>query len=92
MKLLNPFFGKQKYIERDYKKEGFTSLILSIGAVVGETTTYTITKALTTTPVKTVIKWCKDKLGTTVQSKKSTVYNNTGIFVIVILNQLIWFL
>ena len=74
--IIESVFGKQKYLERDYKKEGFTSLILSIGALVGETTTDTITKALTSTPVKVVTEWCQDKLGETVQSKKIQAYGD----------------
>lgn len=74
--IIESVFGKQKYLERDYKKEGFSTLILSIGALVGETTTDTIKKALTSTPVKVVKEWCQDKLGETVQSKKIHAYSD----------------
>jgi len=73
--IIESVFGKQKYLERDYRKEGFTSLILGIGALVGETTTETVSNALASTPVKSVIKWCKEKLGKTVQCKKILAYS-----------------
>jgi hypothetical protein len=36
--IIESVFGKQKYLERDYAKEGFTSLILGIGSFVGTIT------------------------------------------------------
>jgi hypothetical protein len=31
--VIESVFGKQKYLEREYAKEGFTSLILGIGGI-----------------------------------------------------------
>ena len=73
--IIESVFGKQKYLERNYAKEGFTSLILGIGALVGKTTVDTVKEALSSIPVKTVIKWCKDELGETLQSKKIKAYS-----------------
>jgi hypothetical protein len=74
--IIESVFGKQKHLERDYAKEGFTSLILGIGAFVGEMTIDTVKKALVDTPVKTIVKWCKEELGETLQSKKTEAYSN----------------
>ena len=72
--IIESVFGKQKYLERDYAKEGFTSLILGIGAFVGTLTADNVKEALVSTPVKKVLKWCKDELGETLQSKKNIAY------------------
>ena len=73
--IIESVFGKQKHLEQDYAKEGFTSLILGIGAFVGEMTVETVKEALIFTPVKMVSKWCKDELGETLQSKKIEAYS-----------------
>ena len=73
--IIESVFGKQKYLERDYAKEGFTSLILGIGAFVGTLTADNVKEALVSTPVKKVLKWCKDELGETLQSKKNIAYS-----------------
>ena len=73
--VIESVFGKQKYLERDYAKEGFTSLILGIGAFVGPLTVDSVKEALVSTPVKMVVDWCKNVLGETLQSKKSTAYS-----------------
>jgi len=73
--IIESVFGKQKHLERDYAKEGFTSLILGIGAFVGEMTIDTVKEALIYTPIKTIVKWCKEELGETLQSKKIEAYS-----------------
>jgi len=74
--VIESVFGKQKYLERDYAKEGFTSLILGIGAFVGTLTVDLVKDALVFAPVKEVLKWCKDALGETLQSKKNIAYSD----------------
>ena len=74
--IIESVFGKQKYLERDYAKEGFTSLILGLGAFVGTLTVDDVKEALVSTPVKKVLKWCKDELGETLQSKKNIAYSD----------------
>ena len=74
--IIESVFGKQKHLEQDYTKEGFTSLILAVGAFVGEMTVETVKEALIFTPVERVIKWCKSELGETLQSKKIAAYSN----------------
>jgi hypothetical protein len=73
--VIESVFGKQKYLERDYAKEGFTSLILGIGAFVGTLSVDIVKEALIATPVKKILQWCKDELGSTLQSKKNEVYS-----------------
>ncbi len=73
--IIESVFGKQKYLEQDYAKEGFSSLILGIGAFVGTLSVEDVRDALISTPVKKVLEWCKDKLGETLQSKKNIAYS-----------------
>jgi len=73
--VIESVFGKQKYLEQDYAKEGFTSLILAIGALVGTINVNDIKDALIFAPVKKVIEWCKDNLGQTLQGKKIEAYS-----------------
>jgi len=75
--IIESVFGKQKYLERNYAKEGFTGLILGIGALVGKISVDTVKEALSSTPVKTITKWYKEELGETLQSKKIKAYSET---------------
>jgi hypothetical protein len=73
--VIESVFGKQKYLERNYAKEGFTTLILGLGAVVGKISIDTIKGALQSSPVKMVKKWCENNLGETEHSKKIKAYS-----------------
>ncbi len=63
-------FGKQKNLEGNHATGGFTSLLLALGAIVAPTTTEVIQKALEAVRTKEIRKWCKEKLGKTIQAKK----------------------
>lgn len=71
--VLESCFGKQKAIEQHHSRSGFTSLILTLGALVSETTEEVITEALTTVRTCDVWSWCKEHLGRSVQSLRKTV-------------------
>jgi len=68
--VIESVFGKQKYIEGDQRGNGFTGLILAIGAIVSTLSDDIIKNALASVSTKNVIKWCKDNIGETVQSKR----------------------
>ena len=68
-------FGKQKHLEGEQSKSGFTGLILGIPAMVAELTTDLVGQALESTPVKTVIDWQKKHIGETVQSKRKKFFS-----------------
>lgn len=57
--ILESSFGKLKALEGDQQKRGFTSLILSLSAVVGTWTTETVALALKRTPTKVVTDWVR---------------------------------
>lgn len=77
--IIESIFGKHKFLEGNYAKEGFTTLILGFGAIIGKMSVDTIQKALTCSSVKKVKAWCKSNLGFTEHSKKIAVYSGSRI-------------
>lgn len=73
--IIESAFGKLKNLEGDHSKYGFTSLILSLGAVVSKTTQSIVKKALESVSVKNIRDWCEENLGETLQSKKKRKLN-----------------
>jgi hypothetical protein len=67
-------FGKFKSLERDQAKGGFTSLLLALAACVAERTQEVVHDALQQTRTRDVIAWIKEKLGTTLASKRRIAY------------------
>lgn len=68
--VLESLFGRQKYLEKEQSRSGFTGLILSISAFVSTTTKEVIASAMESVSTKTIQDWVKDKLGNTVQSNR----------------------
>jgi hypothetical protein len=72
--VLESSFGSLKSLAGDQQKGGFTQLVLSYAALLGETTTELIETALEQTPWKRVQRWCDTHLGLTLQSKRVTAH------------------
>ncbi len=72
--VLESIFGKFKQVEQEQSKSGFTGLLLSIPAMVSSTTTEVVQKALETVSTKTVLAWCKEKLGKSVQAQRREAF------------------
>jgi hypothetical protein len=72
--VLESVFGKLKRMEKDQAKSGFTGLLLSVAAMVSNTTTDGVQKALETVPTKTVLAWCQEKLGKSVQAQRREAF------------------
>jgi hypothetical protein len=68
-------FGKWKRLEGEQARSGLTGLVLALGALVAPTTAEVIKQALTTVPTKTVLTWCREKLGTTVQATRRALFS-----------------
>jgi hypothetical protein len=66
--VIESVFGKQKMLEKEQSKSGFTGLILSVGALVSTTTDDVVTKAMDTVKTNTVIRWADKNIGKSVQS------------------------
>lgn len=68
--VLESVFGKWKAIEHQESKSGITSLVLSLGVMIGSWPIHRIQAGLEVTPVKSVINWCKRLLPQSLQSQR----------------------
>ncbi len=68
--VLESVFGKWKMLERQESNSGITSLVLSLGSLVGPWPASRIRTALEATPIKHVMDWCGTHLVTSVQSQR----------------------
>ena len=72
--ILESSFGKLKSLRGDHQKGGFTHLLLCHAASLGETTNTLIGQALEQVPIKRVWHWCRENLGATLQSQRTTAH------------------
>ena len=72
--VLESVFGKWKTLEHQESLSGITSLILSLGSLVGQWPLSRIKAALEATPVKHVVNWCHERLPPTVQSQRRLAF------------------
>lgn len=72
--VLESVFGKWKALERQESGNGITSLVLSLGSLVGQWSAARITTALEATPVKHVVEWCREHLPSSVQSQRRLAF------------------
>jgi len=72
--VIESIFGKWKRLEGEQARSGLTGLVLALGALVAPTTAAVITPTLTTVPTKTVLTWCHEKLGKTVQATRRALF------------------
>ena len=75
--IIESVFGKMKRLEQDQSKNGFTGLLLGLGALVSTTTSAVIQQALETVSTKQVAIWCQKTLGQTVQSKRRQAFTTS---------------
>jgi hypothetical protein len=71
--IIESVIGKLKSLEQDQSKGGFTTMLLSLPAMLSKTTQDVVHKALESVPTKKVIDWVKQYIGQSVQSKKKEV-------------------
>jgi len=71
--IIESVFGKIKCLEHDQSKSGFTVFILSLAAIVSETTTEVVHKALETIPTSKIHQWFKQNIGRSVQAKRTRI-------------------
>ena len=72
--VLESVFGKWKAFERQESRQGITSLVLSLGSLVGHWPISRIQAALEATPVKHVVEWCREHLPASVQSQRRLAF------------------
>jgi hypothetical protein len=72
--VIESVLGKFKRLEATQSKSGFTGLLLTLGAMVAQTTHAVIHKALETVPTKRVLEWCQKTLGTSLQAERRNAF------------------
>ena len=72
--VLESVFGKWKALERQESRNGITTLVLSLGSLVGPWPASRIQTALEATPVKHVVEWCQEHLASSVQSQRRRAF------------------
>lgn len=72
--VLESCFGKMKELEKQQSRGGFTSLLISFGAMLADRTTEAIEAALKHSSTATVYQWCKENLGKTLFGKRKTAF------------------
>lgn len=77
--VIESVFGKFKTVEHDQAKNGFTSMLLGLPALLSKTTEDVVKKAMETVPTKKVIEWFKQNIGKSVQSKRKEILKIVNI-------------
>jgi hypothetical protein len=72
--VIESIFGKWKRLEGEQARSGVTGLVLTLGAMVSHTSAAVVKQALASVPTKTVLTWCQEKLGKTVQATRRTLF------------------
>ena len=72
--VLESCFGKMKQLEKQQARGGFTSLLVSFGALLAETTTDEVKAALQQSGTKDVAEWSKENLGTTLVAQRRIAF------------------
>jgi hypothetical protein len=75
--IIESVLGRLKRLENNQAKSGFTGLVLSVAAVVSETTREVVQKAMTTVPTKRVLEWTRQHFWQSVQAKRKLAFSST---------------
>jgi hypothetical protein len=77
--ILESSFGLYKTLEKQHSKGGFTGLLSALPALLRRATPALIRDAFARVSVKHMRQWIKEKLGTTLRSKRQTAYREYAI-------------
>jgi len=72
--LIESLFGKLKFLEKEQSKSSFTSLVLSLGAMVSKKTTALLKDALESVNINMINEWSRENIGTTMQVQRRELY------------------
>jgi hypothetical protein len=72
--ILESSFGLFKQLERQQSKGGFTSLLAAYGSLLHVSTPESIRRDFAQVSVQDMRAWVREKLGTTLASKRQTAY------------------
>lgn len=77
--VLESCLGTLKTLQKEHNRSGFTSLVLGLGALLGRLTKEVVHKALASTPIKAVRRWCQQNIGQSLQRKRAQVYRLANV-------------
>jgi hypothetical protein len=72
--VLESCFGKLKELEKQQARGGFTTLLVSFGALLATTTAEVIRAALVHSRTSDVRRWCRETLGLTIFGKRKLAF------------------
>jgi hypothetical protein len=72
--ILESCFGKMKELEKQQAQGGFTSLMVSFGAILAETTVHAVNAAMQHSRTRDVFTWCRAHLGTTLFGQRKLAF------------------
>ena len=72
--VLESLFSKLKNVEKTQEKSGFTSLVLTLGAMLQKLTPEAISKSLESTSNRNLREWTAKSLGKTVQAARQAFF------------------
>jgi hypothetical protein len=72
--VLESCFGKLKQLQKQQARGGFTSLVISFGSLLAETTTQVVNAALQHSNTQKVLAWCARHLGITVFAQRKIAF------------------
>lgn len=72
--VIESVLGKMKDLEQDQARSGFTGLLLGLCALVSPTTLEVIECAMESVSTETVLDWCKEHLGRSLQAKRRAAF------------------
>jgi hypothetical protein len=76
--VLESCFGKMKVLEKQQSQGGFTSLMVSFGALLAEATATVVHAAMKHSGTQDIYQWCKDHLGTTLFSQRKLAFAHSA--------------
>jgi len=76
--VLESCFGRFKQLEKQQARGGFTSLLLGFGALLADTTTEVIKKAMEHSRTKEIFAWCQEHLGTTLFGQRKRAFTDSA--------------
>jgi hypothetical protein len=76
--VLESCFGKLKQLQKQQARGGFTSLVISFGSLVAETTTKVVNAALQHSSTRKVLAWCEHHLGKTVFAQRKIAFADSA--------------
>jgi hypothetical protein len=72
--VLESCFGRMKELEKQQARGGFTTFMVSFGALLAEMTADVVSAALSHSRTKDVFAWCKEHLGTTLFGQRKLAF------------------